>query len=443
LQKNWNKGGKKMEKKWPSFGIFILILFLSFPVCAQEIDEELLTKLKMLIKDEIKEEVLEEIQEKYVLVPREEHNVQGNPGEVEIAEKEEENENENERNGFLSYQLGHGLKVAGERMILRGFSDITFEDKDIHSKRRSDGNESFFALGHYNLFITSRLGDRVSFIGETAVEVPEGSTEMKIDIERLLVRYSIADFLNVSVGKYHTPLGYWNTAYAHGRWLHTTIFRPDLFRWEDDGGVLPTHQVGVKLDGRLPIGPFDVGYELGVSNGRGNTPDLVQDTRDMNDQKSISLSLDFKHYRIPGLTFGVSFYHDDIPESETSPVHVDMDEFIYGAHLTYLKGNYEFLAEVLNIHHDNDGSSGDFDTIGYYLQMARRWGKFKPYYRLDGIDFDKEDPFFSSINNNILKHSLGLRYEVADFNALKFEFSFADTSEGDVAAIALQTAFSF
>lgn len=430
-----------MKNKWFSLGAFVLLMFLSLSICAQEINEEVLAKLKMLIKEEIKEEVLEEIQQEYVLIPKKKDVAQDNPGEIEVTVKEEDMRSE--RNEFLSYNLGKGLKVAGERMVVRGFSDITFEDQNIHSRRKSDGNESFFELGHYNLFVTSQLSDRITFFGETAVEVPEGASEMKIDIERLLVRYSIADFLNVSVGRQHTPLGYWNTAYAHGRWLHTTIFRPELFRWEDDGGILPTHQVGVKLDGRLPVGSFDVGYELGFSNGRGNIPDVVQDVSDLNDQKAINLSLDFSHSGMPGLSFGVTLYSDDIPRSETLPIHGDMDEFIYGAHIAYLKGNNEIIAEALNIHHGNDGSSGNYDTLGYYMQAAHRWGKLKPYYRFDRVDLDKNDPYYDSRTKNISKHSLGIRYDIVDFNALKFEFSFSDTNNEDIAAIAIQTAFSF
>lgn len=435
------EGEEIMKYKWYFLVIFMILLFLPIAVPAREIDEELLARLKVLLKEEIKAEVLEEIQEKYVLVPRKENEVQGNFGNVEIAENEEEHENENVE--FLSYRLGEGLKMAGERMVIRGFSDITYEEKDIHSKQRSDKNENFFTLGHYNLYISSRLGDRVTFFGETAFEVPVGEDEMRVHIERLLVRYSISDYLNVSLGRYHTPLGHWNKTYAHGKWLHTTIFRPDLFKWEDGGGILPTHQIGVKLDGSLNLGFFDVSYELGLSNGRGKTPEATQDIRDINDQKAINLLLDFQYSRVPGLKFGLTLYSDDIPESDVFPVHKDMDEFIYGAHLTYEEGNYEILAEILNIHHNIDGSSGSFDTLGYYFQMAYRWGKFKPYYRLDRIDFDKDDPYFISNNNDILKHSIGLRYDLVDFNALKFEFSFSDTNKEDIAAIAIQTAFSF
>lgn len=432
-----------MKNKRSFIGTLVFLFFLPLSVHAQEIDEELLARLKKMLKEEvkkeIKEEVLEEIQEKYVLVPKKENEKQRNLKDVEIAEEDEEGE----ENELLSYQLGQGLKVAGERLILRGFSDVTFEGKNSHPKHTSDKNENFFAIGQYDLFITSRLNDRISFLGETVFEIPEGSSEMIVDVERLLVKYSISDLLNISLGKYHTPIGYWNTAYHHGKFLHTTPFRPDIFRWEDEAGILPLHQIGVKIDGNLNLGPLAVGYALGLSNGRGRTPDKVQSIGDLNDQKAVNFSLDLRHSRMPGLAFGLSLYHDDIPRSEVSPIHGNMDEFIYGAHLTYLSGKNEFLAEILNIHHSNDGSKGSYDTLGYYLQMVRSCGKYKPYYRLDRINFDKNDPFFGADADSILKHSLGFSYDIATFNTLKFEFSFSDTSKEDVTAISLQTAFSF
>jgi hypothetical protein len=203
------------------------------------------------------------------------------------------------------------------------------------------------------------------------------------------------------------------------------------------------HQVGVVADGKLDLGRWELGYALGLSNGRGRTREEIQNTRDHNNEKAIHLRLSLVHERVPGLTFGMSLYRDEIPDSATAPVHGDMDEFIYGPYLTYIRGNYEILAEALNIHHDDDLTSDNFDTLGYYVQLARRWGKFKPYYRLDRINFNKNDPFFGPEPNSILKNTLGLRYDISTFNALKFEYSFSDTSEGNTNAIALQTAFSF
>ena len=42
-------------------------------------------------------------------------------------------------------------------------------------------------------------------------------------VERAIVKYSHNDAIQVSAGRYHTPIGWWNAGYHHGRWLQTTI----------------------------------------------------------------------------------------------------------------------------------------------------------------------------------------------------------------------------
>lgn len=431
----------------------VVILFLSTScgaiTSAQEISREekakLKEELKAALKGELKEEILKEIQEQYVLIPKNTTETQSSPPTPISAGPNQSRGGvieEQPPEKLFSFELGQGLRVAGERLTLRGFSDVTYEAKNIHERRGAHRNENFFAIGQYDLFITSKLNDRISFLGETVFEAEEGEG-MVVDVERLLVEYSFGDFLKVSLGRYHTPIGYWNTAYHHGRWLHTPVFRPELFRWEDEDGILPLHQVGVLADGELNLGMWELGYAFGLSNGRGRTREEIQNTMDLNNDKAVSLRLSVSNERVPGLTAGWSFYRDKIPKSLEAPVHRDMDELIYGPYITYLRGNYEILAEALNIHHDEDGSGGDYNTLGSYVQLARRWGKFKPYYRLDRINFNKSDPFFGPNPNSILKNTLGLRYEVSTFNALKFEFSHSDTSVGDVNTIAFQSAFAF
>lgn len=428
-------------------GLVIFLFLVSSLSTAQEIPMEekarLKEELKAELKGELKKEILEEIQAQYALVPKNEMGTQAytpvppgpnQPAGTAIEEPPPEK--------LFSYELGKGLRVAGERLTLRGFSDVTFEAKNIHERHGPHRNENFFAIGQYDLFITSKLNDSISFLGETVFETEE-DRGVVVDVERLLVRYALKDFLNISLGRYHTPLGYWTPAYAHGRWLHTPVFRPELFRWEDEEGVLPLHQVGVLADGKLNLGMWELGYAFGLSNGRGRTREEVQNTRDLNNDKAVSLRLSVSNERVPGLTAGWSFYRDEIPKSSVSPVHRRMDELIYGPYITYLRGNYEILAEALNIHHHDDRTGDNFNTLGSYVQLARRWGKFKPYYRLDRINFNKSDPFFGPNPNSILKNTLGLRYDVSTFNALKFELSHSDTSEGNINAIAFQSAFAF
>lgn len=72
-----------------------------------------------------------------------------------------------------------------------------------------------------------------------------------VDLERALLIYSPNDRLQLGVGRAHTSIGYYNTAYHHGNWFETAAVRPFLFRYEDDGGILPVHNVGLTATQRL------------------------------------------------------------------------------------------------------------------------------------------------------------------------------------------------
>jgi hypothetical protein len=62
--------------------------------------------------------------------------------------------------------------------------------------------------------------------------------------------------LDIDAGRYHTDLGFFSANYHYGNWFATTVRRPLLFNWEDRGGPLPLHNVGLTASGRLPFSDF-------------------------------------------------------------------------------------------------------------------------------------------------------------------------------------------
>lgn len=152
--------------------------------------------------------------------------------------------------------------ILAQETTIRGFADVNF----FVSEKPSD--HAAFSLGQYDLYITSELNDRLSFLGEIVFEYDEGFI---VDVERVLIKYEWDNFFNVIVGKHHTPIGFWNTAYHHGSLLQATIQRPLLFRFEDEGGILPIHTTGILFQGSH-IGRFKFGYDFMIGNGVGSTP---------------------------------------------------------------------------------------------------------------------------------------------------------------------------
>jgi len=322
-----------------------------------------------------------------------------------------------------------------ERTSFHGFADIQFRFEDP-----SEGEErSFFTLGQLDFFPTAQLTDHISFLNETIVRAATGEQQI-FSVERLIIKYAIRDSFNLALGRFHTALGYWNEAYHHGAWLQTTIDRPEIMTFN---AILPIHSVGVELSGILDFPTFDLSYVANFANGRGITPAQVQIFSDANNDKAYAFKLSLRPKGLPGLALGPTIYYDVIPpDISTPPKFGETTELILGGHLVYLTKRFEFLAEYFNIHHDEEISSKTFDTNGFYIQTAYQKGKLKPYYRFDFVDIGKGDPFFSSFID-IKRHTVGLRYDVATFNALKLEYAWQDTDVTSANLILFQSAFAF
>jgi len=119
---------------------------------------------------------------------------------------------------------------------IRGFGDVDF------SATNQKGSVSGFNLGQFVLHLASPLSKKVGYFGELSFTARP--TGYDVQVERTIIRYDYNDYFKISFGKYHTPLGYWNTAFHHGAWLQTTISRPQMVQF--GGTFIPVHFVGLQ-----------------------------------------------------------------------------------------------------------------------------------------------------------------------------------------------------
>src|SRR6266702_1772959 len=119
---------------------------------------------------------------------------------------------------------GTGIRsVLDELTFLHGFADVGFG----FSSKRNDPADRLrgFALGSFDLYLTPQVGDRLKGLTEINFGFEE-SGETVVDVERLQIGYTFSDYATVWLGRFHTPYGYWNTAFHHGAQLQTSILRP-------------------------------------------------------------------------------------------------------------------------------------------------------------------------------------------------------------------------
>jgi len=108
------------------------------------------------------------------------------------------------------YELGEGIKVPHLPLYIGGYATVDYLQRadDYHRFRVDD----LALLGYGNV-------DRLSYMAE--IEIKEGyvkewgkidreRTSHRVSIERLYADYALSDTFSVRMGKFNTPVGYWN-----------------------------------------------------------------------------------------------------------------------------------------------------------------------------------------------------------------------------------------
>jgi hypothetical protein len=306
-----------------------------------------------------------------------------------------------------------GMPAMLPSMKINGFTDIQY-----HVDNRK-GDKNAFALGQFDLLITSRLSEKLSMLAEVNFEAGENN-KFGVDLERMLLQYSPNDYLHLNFGRYHTAIGFYNTAYHHGSWFQTSIDRPFLFAFEDEGGILPVHNVGLSANGHIPSGRLGLRYVAEIGNGRTSRSPLdepVQNVVDENNGKAVNLGLIARPDWMPGLQAGITIYRDRLAPEGLSKI----GQTITAVHVVYLGRTFELLNEALVVRHGIIGTQSAYNTTGFYTQVARKFGNLQPYVRYQYVNAPASEPIFKDVGRRN-GPSLGLRYDLSEFAAFKVQY---------------------
>jgi hypothetical protein len=342
------------------------------------------------------------------------------------------------------------MDLSKTLLRIRGFGDVTLHG-DNYRPAGQQPDTTAFTLGQLNLFVTSDISDKFKFLSEIVFEAgPDniyGQTRgtantFGVDVERYLLTYSYNDYFSLSAGRYHTAIGYYNTAYHHSTWLQTTTGRPLLFAFEDQGGILPIHNVGVEAYGRIPSGFLGLHYVAEIGNGRESRSPIqdepVQNIITDKNHKAVNFALFARPLKVPGLQTGFSVYRDLlVPFAQPT-----VSETILAAHAIYSTANFEWLNEALMVRHTPDGGHS-FDTPGWYTQISKRWGAYRPYFRYQYINASKNEPIFPDIALRA-GPSAGLRFDASESVALKLQYDYTALRNQQAAqGLSAQVGFTF
>jgi hypothetical protein len=312
------------------------------------------------------------------------------------------------------------VNIVNDRLKLNIFGDVGYEATDLKPSANT------FEIGSFDMFLTSRLSDKVSVLGEVLF-IAQSDNSINADIERLVLQYRANDYLSVGIGRFHTSIGYYNTAFHQGAWFQTAIDRPFMYAFDDEGGFLPLQEVGITAGGRIPSGKLGLSYVAELGNGRdhlvGGEP--AQNAQDRNNGKAFNFALSARPSWLSGLDLGFSIYHDYLTFSD----NINHSELISTVYAVYANSTYEFLNEAMLVRHvgSSTGAPGVFHTPAFYTQFSRRFGSYRPYLRYQYINAGVSEPIYGDPEDGPVigrrnGPSVGLRYDFTEHTAFKIQY---------------------
>jgi hypothetical protein len=318
---------------------------------------------------------------------------------------------------------GMNSKGADNGVPLHGFADVGggWSQGDDPVKLRG------FNGGTLDIYLTPQFSDRTKGLIEFAVEYGQDG-KAALDLERLQLGYTVNDAVTLWAGRFHTPMGIWNTAYHHGANLQTSIFRPRFIDFEDKGGVVPAHSVGVWASGKTALAGGKLGYDVYVANGP-SIGDRTLDFRAHNDDNSNKmLGLNFAYLpggALAGLTVGVHAFGSTVNTYDLAGAQLNSTKLrMMGAYAGYEENDWEAIAEYYRFSNSDAAGGGSRTSNAWFAQVGKTFGKLTPFVRFEDAALNANDNYFRSQESGraYRRASVGLRYALDAKSSFKAEF---------------------
>jgi len=332
------------------------------------------------------------------------------------------------------------IPSPGEAFELRGFGDVTFTKSDAPGSDvpGATDHHGSFTLGQVDLYITQPVSDHIDLLAELSIESDPSTSETTIDVERLQISYQAKNWLVVRAGRFHNILGYWNITFHHGRQIQTTIDRPRMLAFEDRGGFLPIHLVGLWVGGYVPAGPMLLDYGVMAGNGPKITgvnsplggsldPNNISDN---SGNKAVSFELTLHPMALHNAGVGICGNFSRIEGFDNTTGHqvANVNQQILCGEAHYVTESLELLAEYYALFDQDKWTTklGHFINHSWYAQAAYTFaGRYVPYVRYEHTSVDEGDPYMTMLNIvDTFRTILGFRYNLSAASSLKAEARF-------------------
>jgi hypothetical protein len=256
------------------------------------------------------------------------------------------------------------------------------------------------------------------------------------DLERLQVGWEPTEGSVIWLGRFHQASSVWNHEHHHGQFLQTSITRPAAEEWEDEGGIIPQHFVGL-----LAESSWHAGAHGGVRAAFGGgiapviTPDGLEplDLLEPNIRRhklGFQARLAWLPDELGDTGVGLVFAHNEIAWRDApraAPADFDhIDQTVIGAYTNLEAYDWKIHAAVYRVQADlseHGGLNARNNFLTGYLQVERSLSQgVEVFFRREDTGNAESAAYLRLFPNFVTwRSSVGTRWQFARQHALSIQ----------------------
>lgn len=306
------------------------------------------------------------------------------------------------------YELGEGYQVGELPIYLGGYFSVDYRKQDEEDRYRVDDIAFMSYGGNNTLSYMVELEFKEFYVETHDNDGKRTERDHKLYIERLYLDYTLNDTMKLRLGKFNSPVGYWNL-------MPINVLRETTSSPISTEIIYPRYTTGVDFSYRS-FNENEIALDL-----------ILQDNTPIDDEYN-NYDVD-KHYGI-GLSYGDGSYELKVNGGYFSKRdhHRGVDDFVYGLlSAKYEQEMYQILAEVgMQESKDHDKNYAAY-LQGLYRFTPKHIGVLRlESYKDDLLDSNDNIAIFGYTYRPLFPVALKLEYQQhtrANTNQLIFSFS--------------------
>lgn len=330
---------------------------------------------------------------------------------------------------FLSLGLS-GQAYGQSQQELLFFASIDALEKDSSNHPEIEDSDVRPAVD----ILYTYSGNQFRFLAEYLWSSDEN------ELERLKGGWQSGDSTMLWLGRMHSPANFWAAEYHHGGFLQTSITRPSVDEWEDEGGPLPSHITGFSLEHEsVLVKESAINYTLTAGLGpRLKGRELAPyDFLDASGGHHVALNyrMAYKPNLLSLSQFGLSASWSDINvDSGSNPALNDLDSIrqtTIGLFADWNSDYWHVLANVVYFNNDMEylAEKKTDSFVSGYVQVEYKTSKNWTVFGRTENSFNEGGSQYLNLLQKFVvnKNMVGVRWDFSTFQSFTLEF--ADASE--------------